>query len=115
MFIPYFGTLAATMYIQFICWGRFFEIGVRTAFAPIGMVDVVTEGFKFSNLKYFKKLIAVIFQGAVILTIMRVVGMATGALMETATPGGYTYLIILFTEIGLIKKANQISNDILGI
>lgn len=115
MLIPYLGTLLASMYITFICWGRFFEIGVRTAFAPIGMVDVVTEGFKFSNLKYFKKLIAVIFQGAIILTIMRVVGMANDALLSSFLPGGYSYLIILFTEIGLIKKANQISNDILGV
>lgn len=115
MLIPYLGTLLASMYITFICWGRFFEIGVRTAFAPIGMVDIITEGFKFSNLKYFKKLIAVIFQGAIILTIMRVVGMANDALLSSFLPGGYSYLIIFFTEIGLIKKANQISNDILGV
>lgn len=116
LFIPYFGTLAVNAYIMFISWARFFELGLRTAFAPIGLLDIVTDGFKFSNLKYLKKLFAVILQGTIIVAIMRIVGQAQGALMFGDTIGaGYQYLIVMLTEIGLIKKANQFANDILGV
>ena len=113
---PYFCTLVAKAYIVFMCWSRFFEIGIRTALAPIGMLDVITEGFKITNLKYIKKLFAVILQGTIIIVIMRLVGSAYTALSlsaEVAT-GGFSYLIILFVEIGLIKKAQQIASDVLG-
>lgn len=115
LFIPYFATLAVNAYITLICWGRFFELGLRTAFAPIGLLDIVTDGFKFSNLRYLKKLFAVILQGTVIVAIMRLVGQAQGALALGIHISGFTYILVMLTEIGLIKKANQFAHDILGV
>ena len=114
--VPYFCTLAAHAYITFMCWSRFFEIGIRAAFSPIGMLDVITEGFKITHLKYIKKLFATILQGTIILIVMELVGSAYTALSlsPSVATGGFAYVIILFVEIGLIKKAQSLANDVLG-
>lgn len=116
-FPVYLCYLIASLYITFMCWARFFEIGIRTAFAPIGLLDIVSDGFKISNLKYFKKLFAVIFEGAIIVLILTLVSFAQSALVtsKSIATGGFALPLILFTEIGLIKKAQQLANDVLGV
>lgn len=115
LFVPYLGMLVAKAYILFMCWSRFFEIAIRTAFAPIGMVDIVAEGFKSSNMKYIKKLFAAILQGTIIVVIMEIVGRASAAIALGEGTGMFIYPVILFTEIGMIKKAQSFANDMLGI
>lgn len=116
LLVPWIATLVGKAYLILTCWGRFLELGVRIIFAPIGMSDLISDGFKGNGFRYLKKLFAVIIQGSVILGIMSLVAAINGRYFSTSTSSiHFNYLIVLFTEIGLIKKAQSFANDILGV
>lgn len=114
--IPWLGTKVAQIIIMIICWSRLIELGARMCFAPIGMADVFTNGFNGSGFRYMKKIFAVALQGVFIFVILKMIGgMLSGVNLSSSAFVGVTQIVIMFTEIGLIKRAQSLANDLLGV
>ena len=86
--------------------------------APIGMSDMITDGLKGSGFRYLKKFIAVLIQGVIILVTMSLAQSLYGALSGVAGQVQVfpiQSILVLFAEIGIIKRASSFANDVLGV
>ena len=110
-----FGCTAVT---RFVIWGRLIEIGVRGAFAPVGMADLFSEGTKGSGYRYFKKFVALALQGAVIIGIMMAYSTIQFALAKNEGGGlddAMGQIVTSLTVVTLIMKSQTIANDLVGV
>lgn len=101
-----------------ICYARLFEIGVRAMFASIGMADIVSEGMRSHGMNYFRKFMAVCFQGSVIVVTLALSGSITAALVnqtfDSWTGAMVYYILCSFLTVALIIKSQSLANDITG-
>ena len=88
------------------------EIGVRYVFTPIAIADLYSEKFRSNGVMWLKKLLACVLTGAVIYMIIFV----TDAFKDSvgATFSVITNMAINLTMIGMLFRARQIANDIVG-
>lgn len=88
------------------------EIGVRYVFTPIAIADLYSEKFRSNGVMWLKKLLACMLTGAVIYMIIFV----TDAFKDSvgATFSVITNMAINLTMIGMLFRARQIANDIVG-
>lgn len=115
LLIPWLGIKIAQVIILYMCWSRFIEIGLRAAFAPIGMADMFSNGLHGSGFRYFKKLCAVVLQGMFILAVVLIVQQINAAFAYQEGLEFFSRFVLLFAEIGLIKKSQSLANDLLGV
>lgn len=112
--------LALTMIL-----GRIFELGIRTAFAPIGISDLFIHGVNSSGMRYAKAFLACASQGAALILILRIGAnlMNASALKEMLGNGtvlGSTVetlsilmpIIVAITTIGVMKRADSILQSV---
>lgn len=88
------------------------EIGVRYALTPIAIADLYSEKFRSNGIVWLKKLLACALTGVVIFLVIfttdafkNVVGASFSLITNTA---------INLTMIGMLFRARQIANDIVG-
>lgn len=88
------------------------EIGVRYVFTPIAIADLYSEKFRSNGVMWLKKLLACVLTGAVIYMIIFV----TDAFKDSvgATFSVITNMAINLTMMGMLFRARQIANDIVG-
>lgn len=128
--------------VMLVCWviafvqliSRIIELGIRTAFMPIGVADFMTHGMHSPGMHYLKTYIGVAAQGAALYLIM-LIGitlMGSNDLLNTifandiegpasglASIGlsvGRTFMSVLIaiTMIGLMKKADNLIREVFG-
>lgn len=112
---------------------RVLEFAVRGAFLPIGVAALADDGWHGSGGRYFKRLLALGLQGAVIILAVKIIDFLlqqTGNnIMNAALSNiGYTiaailllpltmfvmFLIIMIGGIAVMFKGMQIANDMVG-
>jgi hypothetical protein len=109
--------------IYVVLYSRIIELFVRITFAPIGMANIYSGGLNSSGFKYIKKIAAVAFAGCVIFAIL-LAYTELSSLINNPPAGSYfaslgtnaiSQLVLGFTVITLIIKAQGWSNDIIGV
>lgn len=117
------------------CWvlacvqliSRILELGIRTAFMPIGVADFMTHGTSSPGMKYIKSYAGCACQGAAIYVILisGITLMNTGNIFEMFGGGatdassltdsaGHVVLsiVIAITMLGLMKRVDNILRDV---
>ena len=97
-----------------ICWARIIDILARIVFAPIGLADFMHGGTNCLAVRYFKRLLASVIQGACIMGVMASYN-AIQAAMRGGLSGILTTIIIGFAVIAAVKQTQEIANDIVGV
>ena len=96
-----------------IAWARVFEICVRIAFAPIGLADFYHGGTKCLAVRYFKKLLSCILQGACMMGVIMSYQTINNA-VRGAQNGPTIGIIFGFAVITAITQTQEIANDAIG-
>lgn len=127
--MPYIISLGCSVVIYFMIYSRFIDITIRAAFAPIGMADIFQNGLNSNGIKYFKKFLAALLQGAVMAAILIGGNILSSALVISESEpesflAGITnaagvndggQLIIYLCVAGLLIKSKSIASDIIGV
>ena len=105
--------------------GRIFELGVRTAFAPIGIADLMIHGTNSAGMRFAKSYLACASQGAAMILIL-----SAGSKLMTGDGllnffgkttalggvlGGISFILaplIAITTIGVMKRADSILQSV---
>jgi hypothetical protein len=118
MFLPWIANLVASVIVELVIWSRLVEIGLRGAFAPIGMADLFTEGTKGAGFRYFKKFLAVGMQGALIVGVMACYNAVSAGVM-LANDGPIqtmiSQMVLTFTTVTLLLKTQALASDVVGV
>ena len=94
---------------------RVLDITSRVIFAPIGMADIVNDGVNSSGMRYLKKLLGSLLQGAIIVVCVKSynIVMPIVAQMKGMAEWGMS-IILSFVLISLIFKASAIASEVVG-
>jgi len=122
LIFPFIVSFLIKIAIYFICYGRTIEMGVRSAFAPIGCADLTTGGANSNGIRYLKSLFAVALQGAVMVGIIfissNVIGSelsSNGALVNGAFfPFLVQYFGVVSAMVGMLGASKSIAKEIIG-
>lgn len=99
--------------VYVICWARIFDIFIRIVFAPIGLADFMHGGTNCLAVRYFKKLLASVLQGACILGVI-IAYRALGTAIRGGATGPVIGIIVGFAVITACQQTGKIANDIVG-
>lgn len=119
-FFPWISSLITKVVVYFCAFGRIIELFARTAFAPIAMANIFSGGVNSSGFRYFKKIVAVALQGAIIIVVAALSTSLSG-IISSEVLGGNVFsqqvgqLVLMFTTASLVIKTQGIANDILGV
>lgn len=98
------------------------EIAIRRMFAPLAIVDIYQEGMRSPGARYFKKYLAAFlklavasFIGIIVPTLIANAGAVAGSDLESSFNYCFTVIAINFAAIGIILKAGEYANDIVGV
>lgn len=111
--IPYLLMMVALLVAYLTGFGRFIEILVRFAFAPIGIAQLVSGGAKGPGMRYIKKFASVVMQGGV-----SVLAFGTVTIISNAASGinaVLASLLVPLSLIGFLMRVGKISDDIMGV
>ena len=144
-FVPHVGKAITCILINMILWvakiaAYFITIGnaisliARTAFSPLGVVQLFDEGQRSAGIRYMKKLLAEALVFAVILGILYASSLIQASVLSTQlkeTMNGVlsvsvidkifslstlpVIIAIQVSAIGAMFKATQLANDIIGV
>lgn len=115
LFIPWLLMLVAGMILGVTCWIRVLDIMVRVIFAPLGMADIMNDGTRSSGWAYFKKLLASLVQGSILIVTIKAYGMIMPVVQNMSGLASWAMPIILsFVLISLFFKASAMANDVIG-
>ena len=116
LLVPAFMMLIIKIVVYVVVYSRIVELFVRTAFAPIGMANIYSGGMSASGYKYIKKIAAVALAGCVILVVLNAYTQLSGLVNFTSSgTGPIKQLVLGFTVVTLVIKAQGWSNDIIGV
>ena len=109
--LPYLAMWVANVFISIITIGRVIELGIRVAFAPIGMADMYEGGTKSNGFRYMKKILALSVQGALILFCLGLYGvlitkMDTGDILNK--------IALTLATVTITIKTQSFANDLFG-
>ena len=96
-----------------IAWARVFDIFLRIAFAPIGLADFYHGGTKCLAVRYFKKLLASLLQGACMMGVLMSY-QTINAAMRGGKAGPIVGVILGLAVITAITQTGEIANDAIG-
>ena len=124
LFLPWAASLIMTVAAKFISYSMLLEIGIRRAFAPIACVDMIGEGLRSPGVRYLKRYFGVFIKICICLVICILVQQCEEVILSDEnklnTLGKifdyiFTIIAINFTAIGMMFKAGEYSNDVLGV
>lgn len=104
----------AYMYIYIHCWARLFDIFIRIIFAPIGLADFMHGGTSCLAVKYMKKLLSSILQGACIVGVITAYNVINHAVRGN-DGGAFIAVVVGMAVCTAVKNTQQIANDAIGI
>ena len=126
-------TFIARLAAYFIAVGNAIMLIARTAFSPLGVVQLFDEGQRSSGIRYLKKLMAEALTFAAIIGILYAASLLQSNLLEAIlgdvlngavsvaiieqifTPGNLACIIIIqLAAVGGMFKAGQLANEIVG-
>lgn len=118
----------------FIALGNAISLIARTAFSPLGVVQLFNDGQRSAGIRYLKKLLAEALSFAAILGILYAVGLlqshvlaaqvdpVLGGVLEVENMGKIfnikvfgSICAIQLSTVGAMFKASQLANDIVGV
>ncbi len=100
--------------IRVICWSRVLDIMIRIIMAPVGMSDMMHNGSNSNGLKYLKKLIASLIQGACIVgTVMCYNELCV--VIRGGVSGFIGAIVLGLALVTMMKQTADIANDIMGL
>lgn len=100
--------------LRVICWARVLDIMVRIILSPIGMSDFMHGGASSNGVKYFKKLLSSVLQGACIVATFMCYNELAGCIRGTVS--GFLGVILLsLALLTMMKQTSGVANDIIGI
>ena len=99
------------------------EIGIRRAFMPMAVAEVYQDGLRSPSARYIKKYFSCFLKLAIIIVINALVGTIVSANTNfdgSAGPdvalGQTTMLVVLsLTTVGMMFRASEFANDIVGV
>lgn len=104
----------AYMILTIVCWARIFDVFLRVTFAPIGMSDFMHGGINCLAVKYFKKLIASVLQGACIAACLIAYQSISIAIRGPNGAGPVVGIILALSIITTVTKIGSVANDAIG-
>lgn len=116
---PWICSLLLSVAAKFMMYQLYFEIGMRRAFAPIAVADIYQEGLRSPGARYFKRFFAVYIKIAMCYLaafLCQSLSGAAGSYTDTGGAINYIFEIIAinFTCIGVMMKAGEMANDVVG-
>lgn len=111
LLIPALATDIITGVIWVITWSRLVELSARCALFPIGCADLYGEGTRGPGFRFFKKIIALGLQAAVILVIIKCY---SGITIDTGD-AKIAKIVSGAAVAMLIIKSQGIASDIVGV
>ena len=108
-----FFTAITYVVVYVICWSRVFDIFIRILFAPIGLADFMHGGTNCLAVRYFKKLLASVLQGACIMGVVVSYNAISNSIRGGAS-GPVIGIIVGFAVITACQQTGKIANDIVG-
>ena len=121
LIFPFIVSFLIKIAIYFICYGRTIEMGVRSAFAPIGCADLTTGGANSNGIRYLKSLFAVALQGAVMVGIIFISSnvisselSSNGILKGAFFPFLVQYFGVVSAMVGMLGASKSIAKEIIG-
>ena len=120
MLFPWIVSSILKIALYMICYGRTIEMGVRSAFAPIGCADLMTGGANSNGMRYLKGLFAIALQGAIMIGVV-FVGSKIIELTIMNTKGLTNvvafipkYLGIVSAMVGMMGASKGIAKEVIG-
>lgn len=124
LIIPWILSLLMCIVAQFIAFSILIELGVRKAFAPFAIVDIYSEGMRSPGMRYLKRYLATFLKIAVCLLVcylgIELMGISAQDNIANFDSLGdclqYIFRIIAinFTVLGVMAKAGEYANDVVG-
>lgn len=120
MLLPYAASFVVKIAVTFIGYGRAIEIGLRSAFAPIGCADLVTGGTNSSGFRYIRRMLGIALQGGVMIAVV----ICSSTVITQVAMGGEIkpfdlifigkYFGCLGSMIGLLASSKQLAFELVG-
>lgn len=114
MMFPWLLMSIARVVVRVICWSRVLGIIVRVIFAPIGMADSVKGGTSSQGFRYFKKIVSLAMQGALILGVSVAYNLIVSAISVDGSIGWVQPVVLAAVVITLIFKTSSMADEMLG-
>ena len=125
MVIPAFTMLACFIIALVQLIGRILELGVRVAFAPIGIADLAAHGTHSAGARYLKSVAGCACQGVAMYMVLtagvalmdpttftNMFGNSGNGLLDFLTSGGpITQILVGITIVGVMKRVDSIIRD----
>lgn len=120
LIIPWLIALLLRVAVYFIGYGRIIEVGIRSAFAPIGMADIVTGGPNSNGFRYLKKMIAISMQGGIMIIVMTSGAIVCKSVLPTsANLLEFAFIVkyfgVMASMVGIMASAKSLANEIVGV
>lgn len=112
VFVPWVILKVVKIGMYVVAWTRIIEICLRAMFLPIGLADFTIKGRQSNGFRYFKKLVAVILQGSIIIGLSKCYGLIYG------TVDGASWVLSITLGLVLLVacfKGQQLADDIMGV
>lgn len=124
LIIPWILSLLMCIVAQFIAFSILIELGVRKAFSPFAIVDIYSEGMRSPGMRYLKRYLATFLKIAICLMVcymgVELMGISAEDNIANFDSLGdclqYIFRIIAinFTVLGVMTKAGEYANDVVG-
>jgi hypothetical protein len=119
--IPWMLSILIGIAAKFVVIQIMLEIAIRRAFAPLAVVDVYKEGLRSPGVRYFKKYFAAFVKlmicGFICMLLPNIIAAAGN--LGSDSDGAFNYMFcvvaINFAAIGIMLKAGEYANDVVGV
>lgn len=124
LLLPYVACIVLEVMASFVSYSIILEIGIRKAFTPIAVVDIYGEGLRSPGARYLKKYLGALLKLSVTFAICMLGVEVTNKLFNDFTIGTslsdiisgiFKIVAVNATVIGLMFKAGEYTNDIMGV
>jgi hypothetical protein len=99
--------------VRIIVWTRVLDVLIRMTFAPIGLADFIRGGSKSNAIRYLKKLLSSLLQGACIIAALASYNLIYDA-VKSSIPGVLGSILVGLAVITTVKQTGRIASEIIG-
>lgn len=117
--VPWIASVIIKIFVKFTAYSFLIEIGIRRAFAPLACCDIYAEGLRSPGVRYIKRFFAVFVKIMICLVVCSISVELCDTVGDFTTIGGiveylFNVIAVNFTAIGVMGKAGEYANDIVG-
>lgn len=99
--------------VRLIVWTRLFDILIRMIFAPIGLSDFIRGGSKSNAVRYLKKFLASLLQGACIVATLASYSIIHDS-VKNSLAGWMGSVLVGLAVITAMKQTGKIASEVIG-